>query len=68
MSRKVVFIEDLSYEEAKNRIMLFLNTTDKVEFYASDVSEELGIEYFLAAKILDELVKEGRLEMSKDES
>ncbi len=60
----MVVIEEISKEEAKRRIIQFLEDYMKKHecVYPSDVADALGLEYELVREIFDILEKEGKLE------
>lgn len=61
---KVVVIEEIPREEAKRRIIDFLDDYMKEHehVYPSDVADELGLKYELVREIFDTLEKEGKLQ------
>jgi len=61
---QVVVVEEISKEEAKRRIIQFLEDYMKIHerVYPSDVADALGLKYELVREIFDILEKEGKLE------
>lgn len=59
---KVVVIEEISREEAKKRISECLNEIDE-KIYPSEIAERLHIDYDLCVEIIEELLKEGKIEI-----
>ena len=62
MSDNYIIIDDMSYDEARSKIMDFIRNTELENFYPSDISDELNIGYFLTLKVLEDLMEEGVLE------
>ena len=58
---KVIVIEEISKEEAKEKIKKFF-AENKGDFYPSDITEKLHIDYDMVWDILEELEKEGIIE------
>ncbi len=54
--------EDISREEAREKIIEFLRETPEEIIYPSDVFEELEISYELTADIMEDLESEDYLE------
>lgn len=59
---KVVVIEEISRGEAKKRISECLNEIDE-KIYPSEIAERLHIDYDLCVEIIEELLKEGKIEI-----
>lgn len=62
---KVVVIEEISREEAKKRISECLSKIDK-KIYPSEIAERLHIDYDLCVEIVEELLKEGEIEIVEE--
>ena len=60
---KVIEYRDVDYETAKKEVAGYFQM--KGEAYASDASTDLQLDYELVCKIMDELEKEGRLEVTE---
>lgn len=62
--RKIIFVENLSKEDAKEKIKNFIKQIDaKTQFYPDDISEKLHIEFQLVMQIVDELINEEIIEV-----
>jgi Arc/MetJ-type ribon-helix-helix transcriptional regulator len=59
---KVIEYRDVDYEIARKEVAGYFQM--KGEAYASDASTDLQLDYELVCKIMDELEKEGRLEVT----
>jgi Arc/MetJ-type ribon-helix-helix transcriptional regulator len=59
---KVIEYRDVDYETAKKEVAGYFQM--KGEAYASDASTDLQLDYELVCKIMEELEKEGRLEVT----
>lgn len=59
---KVVVIEEISRGDAKKRISECLNEIDE-KIYPSEIAERLHIDYDLCVEIIEELLKEGKIEI-----
>lgn len=62
---KIVVIEEISREEAKKRITECLNETDE-KIYPSEIAEQLHIDYDLCVDIIEEFLKEGKIEIVEE--
>lgn len=60
---KVIEYRDIDYETAKKEVAGYFEL--KREAYASDASTNLQLDYELVCKIMDELKKEGKLEITE---
>ncbi len=60
---KVIEYRDVDYETAKKEVAGYFQM--KGEAYASDASTDLQLDYELVCKIMDDLEKEGRMEITK---
>ena len=58
---KVIQYHDLDYETAKKEVAGYFQM--KGEAYASDVSTDLELDYDLVCRIMDDLEKEGKMEV-----
>jgi Arc/MetJ-type ribon-helix-helix transcriptional regulator len=58
---KTIKYRDVDYETAKKEVMGYFQ--ERVEAYASEAEEDLQIDYKLICQIVDELKREGRLEV-----
>jgi Arc/MetJ-type ribon-helix-helix transcriptional regulator len=56
---KVIKIRNIDYDTAKKEVLGYYKTYD--EAYISEVSENLELDLELVAKIVQELIKEGKL-------
>jgi hypothetical protein len=61
VENKVIIIEEISREEAKTRIIQFFKENDG-DFYPSDITQKLHIDYDMVWDILGELENEGMIE------
>jgi len=59
---KVIEYRDVDYETAKKEVAGYFQM--KGEAYASDASMDLQLDYELVCKIMDDLEKEGRMEVT----
>jgi hypothetical protein len=59
---KVIEYRDVDYETAKKEVAGYFRM--KGEAYASDASSDLELDYELVCKIMDDLEKEGQMEIS----
>jgi Arc/MetJ-type ribon-helix-helix transcriptional regulator len=59
---KVIEYRDIDYETAKKEVAGYFQM--KGEAYASDASTDLQLDYDLVCKIMDDLEKEGRMEVT----
>ncbi len=57
-----VVIEEISYDEARSRIKKFLSEF-KEEIYPDEISHRLGIEFQMVMKIIEELEREGEIDI-----
>ncbi len=62
---KVVVIEEISREEAKKRISECLSEIDE-KIYPSEIAERLHINYDLCVDVIEELLKEGKIEIVEE--
>ncbi len=60
---KVIEYHDVDYETAKKEVAGYFEL--KHEAYASDASTGLQLDYKLVCKIMDDLLKEGKLEITE---
>jgi Arc/MetJ-type ribon-helix-helix transcriptional regulator len=60
---KVIECRDVDYETAKKEVTGYFQM--KGEAYASDASTDLQLDYELVCKIMDDLEKEGKMEIIK---
>jgi Arc/MetJ-type ribon-helix-helix transcriptional regulator len=58
---KTIKCRDVDYETAKKEVMGYFQ--ERVEAYPSEAEEDLQIDYKLICQIVDELRREGRLEV-----
>jgi Arc/MetJ-type ribon-helix-helix transcriptional regulator len=58
---KTIKYRDIDYETAKKEVMGYFR--DRGEAYASEIEEDLELDYKLICQIVDELKREGRLEV-----
>lgn len=56
---KVIEYRDVDYETAKKEVMGYFQ--ERGEAYASEIEEDLELDYKLVCQIMDELKREGRL-------
>ena len=63
-SRKIV-IEEVSRDEAKEKISDFLDKISK-QIYPSKIAEQLRIDYELCVEIIEELLEEEKIEIVED--
>jgi len=63
--QKVVVIEEISKDEAKKRISDCLCEI-KEKIYPSEIAERLHIDYDLCVEIIEELLKEGEIEIVEE--
>lgn len=54
--------EEISREEAKKRISECLSEIDEKR-YPSEIAEQLHIDYELCVEVIEELLKEGKIEI-----
>jgi len=59
---RTVVIEEISYEEARSRVKRFLSEF-KEEIYPDEISHQLGIEFQMVMKIIEELEREGEIDI-----
>jgi hypothetical protein len=59
---RTVVIEEISSEEARSRVKKFLREF-KDEIYPDEISHELGIEFHIVMKIIEELEREGEIDI-----
>ena len=62
---KVSVIKDIDSKEAKRRISEHLNQIDG-NIYPSEIAEQLHIDYNLCVKVIEELLKEKKIEIVED--
>jgi len=62
---KVVVIEEISREEAKKRISKCLSKIDE-KIYPSEIAEQLHINYDLCVEVIEEFLKEGKIEIVEE--
>lgn len=58
---KTIKYRDVDYETAKKEVMGYFR--DRGEAYPSEIEEDLELDYTLICQIVDELKREGRLEV-----
>lgn len=58
---KTIKYRDVDYETAKKEVMGYFR--DRGEAYPSEIEEDLELDYKLICQIVDELKREGRLEV-----
>ena len=56
---KTIKYRDVDYETAKKEVMGYFQ--ERGEAYASEIEEDLELDYKLICQIMDELEREGRL-------
>jgi len=56
---KTIKYRDVDYETAKKEVMGYFQ--ERGEAYASEIEEDLELDYNLICQIMDELKREGRL-------
>ena len=56
---KTIKYRDVDYETAKKEVMEYFQ--ERGEAYASEIEEDLELDYKLICQIMDELEREGRL-------
>ena len=56
---KIIKYRDVDYETAKKEVMGYFQ--ERGEAYASEIEENLELDYELICRIMDELEREGRL-------
>lgn len=57
-------VQDLLKEDAKEKIKNFIEQIDgNTKFYPDEISEKLDIEFQLVMQIVDELIKQGIIEV-----
>ena len=56
---KVIEYRDVDYETAKKEVMGYFQ--ERGEAYASEIEDDLELDYKLICQIMDELKREGRL-------
>ncbi len=59
---RTVVIEEISYDEARARVKKFLREF-KDEIYPDEISHELRIEFQIVMKIIEELEREGEIDI-----
>jgi hypothetical protein len=59
--RKTIKYRDVDYETAKKEVMGYFQESG--EAYPSDIEEDLELDYKLICQIVEELKREGRLEV-----
>jgi tetrahydromethanopterin S-methyltransferase subunit G len=59
---EIVVFEEMSMEEAKKRIFECLSEIDE-KIYPSEIAERLHINYELCVEVIEELLKEGKIEI-----
>ena len=57
----LIILDNLSKEEAKNRIIKYFDLHSPIEVFPSDICEYLKIDFKLGMKIFDELKKERKI-------
>ena len=57
---KIVVLKDVSYSEAKNMIEDYLKSHENAYMY--EVSNDLGLDLKMVHEIVEELMKEGKVE------
>lgn len=60
--KKVIIVETISKEDAKERIKELIDQTD-TKFYPDEIAEKLHIDFQLVMEIMDELIKEEKIEV-----
>lgn len=58
---KTIKYRDIDYDTAKKEVMGYFQ--ERSEAYPSDIEEDLEIDYKLVCQIVEELKREGRLEL-----
>ena len=58
---KIIKYRDVDYETAKKEVIGYF--PERGEAYASEIEEDLELDYKLICQIMDELKREGRLEV-----
>ena len=62
---KIAVFEEISREEAKERIFECLSEIDE-KIYPSEIAERLHINYELCVEVIEELLKEGKIEIEEE--
>ncbi len=62
--RKIVVLETITKEDAKERIKELIRQTD-TEFYPDEIAEKLCIDFQLVMKIVNELIDEKEIEVAE---
>lgn len=62
---KTILIKDMDSEETKKRIYNYLKKIDS-EVYPSEIAKQLHIDYNQCVEIIEELLKEGEIEIVED--
>ena len=62
---KVIVIKDMTTKEAKRRISEYLNKIDD-KIYPSEIAEHLHIDYSICIEVIEELLKEKKIEIVED--
>ncbi len=62
--RKIVVLEAVTKEEAKERIKELIRQTD-IEFYPDEIAEKLCIDFQLVMEIVNELIDEKEIEVAE---
>lgn len=62
---KTIVIDEISRPMAKKKIWNFIDKYEGKELYPSEIAEKLGIPFDLTIKIIQELIKEKKIEVNK---
>jgi predicted transcriptional regulator len=62
---RTIVIEDMNNNEAKKRISEHLNKVDG-KIYPSEIADQLHIDYDQCVEVIEELLKEGKIEIVED--
>ncbi len=62
--RKIVVLETVTKEEAKEKIKELIGQTD-IEFYPDEIAEKLCIDFQLVMEIVNELIDEKEIEVAE---
>lgn len=62
---KTIVIKDMDSKEAKRRISEYLNKIDS-KIYPSEIVVQLHIDYDLCVEVIEELLKEEKIEIVED--
>lgn len=62
---KVLVVEEMDSKEAKRRISEYLNQIDS-KIYPSEIADQLHIDYNQCVEVIEELLKEKKIEIAED--